>query len=93
MLVLAPEIVEMVGIAGGMLILAAWAFETIYIMKEHKKLIRLQFSAVSLLGAILLAFYSIMLDLAIFVWLNITIAAIIIFEILYSLHVLKIHKK
>ena len=93
MLVLGPEIVEMIGIAGGMLILGAWALETAESIKKHKKLLELKFSTVSLLGALLLAIYSYILDLGIFLWLNMTIAAIIIFEIWYSLHVKKIRKK
>ena len=93
MLVLTPEIIEMIGIAGGMLILAAWAFETAETMKKHKKLLDLRFSAVSLLGSVLLATYAYILDLGIFMWVNTIIALIILFEIWYSLHVRKIHKK
>ena len=90
---LAPEIVELIGLIGGLLILWAWAFETAEALKKHKSLIDLRFSVVSLVGSILLAMYSSELGIAIFVWLNTIIAAIIVFEIWYSLHIKKIHKR
>lgn len=88
-----PEILELVGIVGGMLILAAWAFETAEAVKRHKALLDLRFSLVSLVGSTLLAIYSAERGLEIFLWLNTAIAAIILFEIWYSLRVRKIHKK
>ena len=90
---LTPEVVELIGIIGGMLILAAWASETAHAIRRHKALIDLQFSAISLIGSLLLALYASERNLYIFFWLNIAIAAIILFEIWYSVHIKKIHKK
>ena len=90
---LPPNIAEMMGLIGGLLILGAWALETLEAIKKHKSLLDLRFSAVSLVGAVLLAVYSAELKIWIFLWLNITIATIILFEILYSLHVEKIHRR
>jgi hypothetical protein len=92
MLVLTPEIIEIIGIAGGMLVLAAWAAETAHEMKRHKVLMDLQFSVVSLIGQLLLALYAAVLNLPIFFWLGVAISFIILFEIWYSIHIRKIHK-
>ena len=89
---LAPAIIEMIGLAGGMMLLASWAFETAEEIKHHKTLLDLRFSFGHFLGIAVLAIYSFLLNLQIFIWLNIFIAAIIIFEIAYSIHVKKIHK-
>ncbi|MEM7813536.1 MAG: hypothetical protein QW548_01390 [Candidatus Aenigmatarchaeota archaeon] len=90
---LAAEVVEIVGLSGGLLILGAWAFETFEAIKAHKSLLDLRFSVVSLIGAILLAIYSAEIGAGMFLWLNVIIGAIMLFEICYPLCVKKIDKK
>jgi len=88
-----PDIIEIIGVVGGVLVLAAWALETVETVEKHKKLLDLKFSLISLVGTAMLSFYAEIEGFVVFFWLNLTITLVIIFEIWYSIHVKKIHKR
>lgn len=82
-----------IGIAGTLLIFVAWAMETIKEVKRHRSLIDLQFSAVILAGTALLLVYSLQASDLVFIWLNSLLFGVELFEIAYSLHVKKLHRR
>jgi lipid-A-disaccharide synthase-like uncharacterized protein len=84
---------EFIGIIGAALILGAWVMETKESVKKHKALIDLQFSVLALAGNVALAIYSYFMNIPIYFWLNGCIALVIVFEIIYSIHIKKIHKR
>lgn len=75
----------LVGIIGSLLLLAAWAFEAVESIREHKALVDLRFSFIYLAGVIALDVYSIMINDAVFIFLNFAITATVATEILYTL--------
>jgi len=83
----------LIGAVGGIAIILAWLLETFEAVKRHKSLIDLKFSAMSISGAFLLALYSWMSGNAVFLYLNIALICIELFEISYSIAVKKVHKK
>lgn len=85
-------IVEAIGLAGAIVILVAWAYETAKEVRQHKSLLDLRYSVMSLIGLVLLTIYSYAINVMIFFWLNIAIIAVIIFEVWYSLRIRKLHK-
>ena len=84
---------EIVGIIGAVIILVAWAWETTSEVKKHKVLMDLRFSFLSAAGDLILIIYSWQIGNAIFFWLNMFIAFVILFEIWYSLHIRKVYRK
>ena len=82
-----------VGIIGALLIFVAWALETIKEVKRHKSLVDLQFSFIILIGTIFLLIYSIQINDFIFIWVNVLLAGVELFEIVYSIHFRKLHKR
>ncbi len=77
---------ETIGFLGSFLILLAWILETMEAVKRHKNLIDLKFAAVYLPGVSLLAFYSYQIGSNVFLFLQIAILIIVLFEIFYTMH-------
>jgi len=84
---------ELIGIIGGLLIVLAWVMETVEAVRKHKSLIDLKFSVIFFFAQIFLAIYSWQKQDAVFLSLSSTLLVIITFEIAYSIHVKKVHKK
>ncbi len=83
---------QYIGAIGALLILGSWLFQTIKEVKKHKSLVDLKFSLIYLVGVIFLSTYSYLVSDPVFLWLNIAILLTILGEIIYSVHVKKIHK-
>jgi len=77
---------EVLGIVGSFLILLAWVFETFEAVKRHKNLIDLRFAAMYLPGIVLLAFYAYQIKNTIFLFLELAILIVVVFEIAYTVH-------
>lgn len=84
---------EYIGLAGSVILVIAWLFETIEGIKEHKALIDLRFAVASLVAVLLLVVYSWMIENLIFYWLNIILGIIVVLEIVYTLGVKKVKFK
>lgn len=81
-----------VGVIGAVLLIAAWVFEAREAVRRHRSLIDLRFAFIYLVGVSVLAFYSWLIEDAVFVWLNTIILVAVVAEIWYSLHVKKVHR-
>jgi len=79
------------GIAGAVLLLAAWFYETYESVKYHKSLIDLRFAFLYMGSIILLTVYSFQRNDAVFFWINIFLMILVLFEIFYT--IFKIKKK
>lgn len=82
--------VEVLGIIGAIFILSAWIYETIESIKKHKALIDLKFAAISIIGIVLLLFYSIQIRDIIFTFINIVLIVLVGFEIVYTIYAKKL---
>jgi lipid-A-disaccharide synthase-like uncharacterized protein len=82
-----------IGVLGAVLILLSWVFETMEGVKEHKSLLDMRFAAIYLPGVVLLVAYSWYIADPVFLWLNAAIAIFVAFELWYSLHIKKVHRK
>jgi hypothetical protein len=80
-----------IGIAGAILLLAAWAFETFESVKYHKALIDLKFALIYVSSTILLTIYSFQRNDMVFFSVNLLLIVLVLFEIAYTL--IKIKKK
>lgn len=74
-----------IGIAGAILLVLAWLFETLESIKKHKSLIDLKFTLIYLLGTVLLAVYSFQENDYVFLGLQFCLIILVIFEIVYTL--------
>ena len=86
-------VAELIGMIGGALIILAWILETAEGVRKHKSIVDLRFSAIFFVATILLTVYSWQRADMVFFYLNIILMAILVIEILYSIHVKKVHKK
>ena len=84
---------SLAGIMGAILILVAWLFETEESIRKHKNLVDLKFALIYITGVILLTIYSIEINDSVFFALQVSIAVLILFEILYTLYEKKIKKR
>jgi lipid-A-disaccharide synthase-like uncharacterized protein len=75
-----------IGIAGAILLVLAWLFETLESIKKHKSLIDLKFALIYLLGTVLLAVYSFQKNDYVFLGLQFCLIILVIFEIVYTLY-------
>jgi len=78
-----------VGAIGAVFILGAWVFETYEGVKRHKSLVDLRFAAVYAVGNISLLTYSWLVHDPIFLAVNASILAVVVFEMLYTVTRLK----
>ncbi len=82
-----------VGLIGASILVAAWAFETIESIRHHKSLVDLRFAFTYIIGVSILFTYSTLIGDLIFISLNALIITFVAIEILYSIHIKKVHKK
>ncbi len=82
-----------IGAIGALLLFVAWVLATIKEVRRHKSLVDLQFSVLILFGTLFLLAYSIQINDAIFIWVNILLALVELFEIIYSIRVKKLHRR
>jgi lipid-A-disaccharide synthase-like uncharacterized protein len=74
------------GIAGAILLLIAWLFETFESVKKHKSLIDLKFALIYLAGTILLGVYSFQKNDYVFLGLQSCLVILVVFEIIYTIY-------
>ena len=84
---------ELIGIIGGILIVAAWIFETLQGIRSRKKLVDIKFSSLFLVAAVLLAVYSWQRSDPVFFWLNIILIIILLVEIIFTLRIKKLNSR
>jgi len=75
-----------IGIAGAILLLAAWLFETYESVKRHKSLIDLKFAFIYIVSTILLTIYAYQNSDMVFFSVNIFLILIVLFEIVYTIY-------
>ena len=75
-----------IGIAGAILLLVAWLFETFESVKRHKSLIDLKFAFIYIISTILLAIYAFQRSDFVFFSTNICLVILVLFEIVYTIH-------
>jgi len=74
-----------IGIAGAILLLVAWLFETFESVKRHKALVDLKFAFIYIASTILLTVYAYQRNDIIFFSINILLIILVLFEILYTI--------
>jgi len=79
-----------IGIAGAILLLVAWLFETYESVKRHKALIDLKFAFIYIISTILLTIYAYSNNDFVFFSVNILLIMLVSFEIFYTLYKTKL---
>ena len=79
-----------VGIAGAILLLIAWLFETYESVKRHKALVDLKFAFIYITSTILLTIYAYSNNDLVFFSVNILLIMLVSFEIAYTVYKTKI---
>ena len=80
------------GIIGSIFLLAAWLYETIEAVREHKSLIDLKFAFIYITANFFLLSYSILINDMIFITLQVVLICLVSSEIIYSVHIKKVHR-
>jgi len=75
-----------IGIAGALLLLAAWLFETYESVKRHKSLVDLKFAFIYIISTILLTIYAFQNNDFVFFSVNLCLIVLVLFEIAYTIH-------
>jgi lipid-A-disaccharide synthase-like uncharacterized protein len=75
-----------IGIAGAVLLLVAWLFETFESIKRHKALVDLKFALIYITSTILLTVYAYQRNDFVFFSVNICLIVLVLFEIIYTIH-------
>lgn len=75
-----------IGIAGAILLLVAWLFETYESVKRHKALIDLKFAFIYIISTALLTVYAFQRNDNIFFSVNLLLIVLVLFEIFYTIH-------
>jgi len=75
-----------IGIAGALLLLFAWLFETFESIKRHKALVDLKFALIYITSTILLTVYAYQRNDYVFFSVNICLIILVLFEIAYTIH-------
>ena len=75
-----------IGIAGALLLLFAWIFETYESIKRHKALVDLKFAVIYISSVTLLTIYAYLRNDAVFFYNNLALIALVLFEIFYTVH-------
>jgi lipid-A-disaccharide synthase-like uncharacterized protein len=75
-----------IGIAGAILLLFAWLFETFESIKRHKALVDLKFALIYITSTILLTVYAYQRNDYVFFSVNICLIILVLFEIAYTIH-------
>jgi lipid-A-disaccharide synthase-like uncharacterized protein len=75
-----------IGIAGAVLLLVAWLFETFESIKRHKALVDLKFALIYITSTILLTIYAFQRNDYVFFSVNICLIVLVLFEIFYTIN-------
>jgi hypothetical protein len=75
-----------IGIAGGVLLLVAWLFETFESIKRHKALVDLKFALIYIASTVLLTVYAYQREDFVFFYVNLALIILVLFEIFYTVH-------
>jgi len=75
-----------IGIAGAILLLAAWLFETYESVKRHKSLIDLKFAFIYITSTVLLTVYAYQNNDMVFFSVNLCLIVLVLFEIVYTIY-------
>jgi len=75
-----------IGIAGGILLLVAWLFETFESVKRHKALVDLKFALIYITSTMLLTFYAYQNNDLVFFSVNLCLIILVLFEIFYTVN-------
>ena len=73
-----------IGIAGAILLLVAWLFETYESVKKHKALVDLKFAFIYIVSTILLTIYAYQNNDSVFFSVNLCLIVLVLFEIVYT---------
>jgi len=73
-----------IGIAGAILLLVAWLFETYESIKNHKALVDLKFALIYIASTILLTVYAYQRNDYVFFWVNLGLIILVLFDFLYN---------
>jgi len=79
-----------IGIAGAVLLLMAWLFETYESVKRHKALVDLKFAFIYIASTILLTVYAYSNNDIVFFSVNILLIILVLFEIAYTIYKTKL---
>lgn len=74
-----------IGIAGALLLLFAWLFETYESIKRHKALVDLKFALIYITSTVLLAIYSYQQNDYVFFIMQLCLIVLVLFEIFYTI--------
>ena len=80
---------DIIGIVGATFILIAWILGLMDELKDRKNLIELRFSILSFFGTAILFYYAYMKGDVVFQFLNLGIFFVIVFEIAYTIYIVK----
>jgi lipid-A-disaccharide synthase-like uncharacterized protein len=75
-----------IGIAGAILLVLAWLFETFESIKKHKSLIDLKFALIYLVSTIFLTVYAFQNNDIVFFGVNALLIILVLFEIMYTIY-------
>jgi lipid-A-disaccharide synthase-like uncharacterized protein len=81
------------GLIGAAVLIVGWLYEAVKEIEHHKSYIDLRFSIIHLIGILFLAAYSIITSDIVFTVLNVILGIIIIFEIVFAMHLVRRHRK
>jgi hypothetical protein len=79
-----------IGIAGAVLLLVAWLFETYESVKRHKALVDLKFAFIYIASTILLTVYAYQNNDVVFFSVNLLLIMLVLFEIAYTIYKTKL---
>lgn len=79
-----------IGIAGAILLLVAWLFETYESVNRHKALVDLKFAFIYIISTILLTIYAYSNNDLVFFSVNLLLIMLVSFEIAYTLYKTKL---
>jgi len=77
----------LIGVIGGGLVLLAWILGLRDELESHKNLIELRFSIITSIGVLMLIYYSFLKNDPVFLFLNLGILLVVLFEIIYTFHI------
>jgi len=81
-----------IGIIGSVLLLIAWAYETVDSVRRHKCLIDLRFAFMYIGGNLFLFGYSVLIGDMVFITLQAILICLVFSEIVYSIYIKKVHR-
>jgi lipid-A-disaccharide synthase-like uncharacterized protein len=73
-----------IGIAGAIVLLIAWLFETVKSVAKHKALVDVKFAGMYVIGTSLLTLYAYLKSDYVFLALNACLLALVLFEVIYT---------